>query len=326
MKGPHAMPSPFEPGDHFAGISLSGAGTRAVIVAANGQVVERREAHLESEKVLQQVTDLVTQLRDLRPIKAVGVGIPGLVKHQNGRVLISPGFPSIGGDDFKSELTKATSVRFQLEKDAVAAAYGEYKAGAGRGCRNIFYVGIRDAISGAIILDDRPWVGASGCAGEVGHITIDPEGVQCVCGNTGCLETVASSVNIVRRAKERLDRDSTSSLSRLATNRDFTARDIVREARNGDDFSMMMIERTGKFIGTAVASVINLLGVERIVLGGGVMEAGELILEPLIAQARSRSFQPCFEATKIVAGELGADAVAIGAALLARDAGSGAQG
>ena len=315
------MSSRFEPGDHFAGINLSGPVARALILAANGQVVERREASLESEKVLQGVADLVTQLRDLRPIKAVGVAIPGLIKRESGRVLISPGFPSIVGEDFKSELTKATSVRFELENDADAAAYGEYKAGAGRGCRNIFYVGIGDAIGGAIILDGRRWVGASGCAGEVGHITIDSEGVQCVCGNRGCLETLASSMNIVRRAKERLDRDSTSSLSRLAMNQDFTAQDMVHEARNGDDFSMMMIERTGKFIGTAIASVINLLGVERIVLGGGVMEAGELILEPIIAQARSRSFQPCFEATKIVAGELGADAVAIGAALLARDAG-----
>ena len=82
----------------------------------------------------------------------------------------------------------------------------------------------------------------------------------------------------------------------------------------------MMIERTGKYIGTAVASIINLLSIERIVLGGGVMDAGDLILKPIIEEAQRRSFQPCFEATGIVAAELGADGVAIGAALLARDA------
>ena len=110
-----------------------------------------------------------------------------------------------------------------------------------------------------------------------------------------------------------------SSLSRLATEESITVADVAREATNGDDFSIMMIERTGRFIGAAVASIINLLSIERIVLGGGVMQAGDLILKPIIEEAGKRSFQPCFESTKIVAAELGADGVAIGAALLARD-------
>jgi glucokinase len=101
----------------------------------------------------------------------------------------------------------------------------------------------------------------------------------------------------------------------------FTAADVAREANNGDDFSVMMLERTGKSIGTAVASMINLLSIERIILGGAIMEAGDLILKPIIDEAQKRSFQPCFEATTIVAAELGADGVAIGAALLARDFG-----
>ena len=215
---------------------------------------------------------------------------------------------------------KATGLRFELENDANAAAYGEYQAGAGRGARDLFYIGIGNAVGGAIIIDGKLWIGASGCAGEVGHITIDTEGFQCECGNTGCLETVASAPNIVRRARERLDRDSTSSLSRLGLQERFSVADLAAEATNGDDFSIMMIERTGRYIGTAVASVINLLSLERIVLGGPVMEAGDLILKPIIDEAGKRSFQPCFESTKIVAAELGADGVAIGAALLARDA------
>ena len=124
----------------------------------------------------------------------------------------------------------------------------------------------------------------------------------------------------MRRANERLYRDGTSSLSKLAINKNFTAGDVAQEAKNGDDFSLMMIERTGKYIGTGVASVINLLNIEKIVLGGGVMEAGKLILDPIIHEARRRAFQPCFEATQIVAGTLGVDAAAIGAAMLARDA------
>src|SRR5438552_11225497 len=213
-----------------------------------------------------------------------------------------------------------TGLRVELENDANAAAYGEYKVGAGRGSRDIFYMMIGAGIGGAIIFDGKLWTGASGFAGEIGHITIDTEGIECVCGNTGCLETVASAPNIVRRAKDRLNRDSTSSLSRLAINQNFTAADMAREATNGDDFSLMMVERTGKYIGTGVASVINLLNIERIVLGGGVMDAGELILNPIIAEVKRRAFQPCFEATQIVAATLGADAIPLGAAMLARDA------
>src|SRR5437588_334003 len=180
-------------------------------------------------------------------------------------------------------------------------------ARAALGSRNMFYVTIGTGIGGAIIIDGKLWRGASGFAGEFGHITIDPEGVECTCGNVGCLETVASAPNIVRRTHERLLRDSTSSLSRLGLNKDFTAADIAHAARGGDDFAAMMMERTGRSIGTAIAAVINLLNPERIVLGGGVMDAGELILDPIIREAGRRSFQPNFESTQIVVATLGPD-------------------
>jgi glucokinase len=109
-------------------------------------------------------------------------------------------------------------------------------------------------------------------------------------------------------------------LSRLGLKKNFTADDVAHQANEGDDFALMMIERTGRYIGTGVASVINLLNIERIVLGGGVMDAGQLILNPIIQEAKRRAFQPCFEATEIVAGTLGRDAITIGAAMLARDA------
>ena len=306
---------------NFIGVDLSGATMHAALVTTEGQVVERRESPLERDEIVSQVARAVSELRDVSPnIGAIGVGIPGLVNRQTDRVIVSTDLPSIVRGDIHAELMKTTGLRVELENDANAAAYGEYKVGAGRGSRDMFFATIGTGIGGAIILDGKLWTGASGFAGEFGHITIDAEGAECMCGNTGCLETVASAPNIVRRAKERLYRDNTSSLSRLATNKQFTAADMAREAKNGDDFSLMMIERTGKYIGAAVASVINLLNIERIVLGGGVMEAGNLILEPIIQEAGRRAFQPCFEATRIVAAELGTDAVAIGAAMLARDA------
>jgi glucokinase len=315
------MATPTQSETYYIGIDLSGATMNAALIADDGHIVERREAPIDHDGFVEQVAHLVNDLRAVSPnIRAVGVGIPGLVNRLADRVLASKDLPAMVREDLHSELTRAIGLRVELENDANAAAYGEYKVGAGRGSRDMFYMTIGTGIGGAIILDGKLWIGASGLAGEVGHITIDTEGIECECGNTGCLETVASGPNIVRRAKDRLYRDSTSSLSRLAANRDFTAADVAHEAMNGDDFSLMMIERTGKFIGTGVASVINLLNLERIVLGGGVMEAGELILNPIIQEAKRRAFQPCFDATTIVAAELGKDAISIGAAMLARDA------
>ena len=303
------------------GIDLSGPVLRAALVNSNGDVVNRREGPLDVDKVVAHVAEIVTSLRDESlQISSVGLAIPGLVNRFTDRVLASNELPTTVREGLHAELVKATGLRVELENDANAAAYGEYKVGAGRGSRDMFYMSIGKGIGGAIILDGKLWTGASGLAGEVGHITIDAEGIECACGNTGCLETVASGPNIVRRAQERLNRDSTSSLSRLALNRNFTADDVAHEANNGDDFSLMMIERTGKYIGIGVASVINLLNIERIVLGGGVMDAGKLILNPIIQEAKRRAFQPCFETTKIVAATLGKDSSAVGAALLARDA------
>jgi len=291
-----------------------------VLISEAGEVIGRRESNYEPESLITAIADLTNALREGGEIKSVGVAIPGLVNRETDRVLISTGLPFTAQEHIHAELMQTTGLRFELENDANAAAYGEYKAGAGRDARDIFYIGIGDAIGGAIILDGKLWTGASGCAGEIGHITIDTEGAECVCGNTGCLETTASGPNIVRRARERLNRDSTSSLSSLAMQENFTTGDLALAANSGDDFSVMMLERTGRSIGIAVASIINLLSIEKVILGGAIMEAGDLILKPIIEEAGKRSFQPCFEATRIVAAELGADGVAIGAALLARDA------
>lgn len=305
----------------FIGIELSGSKLRAARVDDEGVISERLEAQTEVDGLVGQVAKLVKDLRQsANGVEAVGIAIPGLVNRQRDQVVASKDLPGVVRETLHAELMEATGIRFELENDANAAAYGEFKIGAGRGTSNLFYITIGEGIGGAIIIDGKLWTGASGFAGEVGHITIDTEGSECQCGNTGCLETVASAPNIVRRANERLYRDSTSSLSRLAMNKNFTADDMAHEAKEGDDFSLMMIERTGKYIGTGVASVINLLNIERVVLGGGVMQAGELILNPIIQEAKRRAFQPCFDATQIVAAALGEDAATIGAAMLARDA------
>ena len=254
---------------HYLGVDVSSPTLRAALVQADGQVLARREAALDRNALGAQVAHIVSELRDAHAtIAALGVGVPGLVNPETGRTVVSTDLPTVVRGDLRAELAQAIGLPITIENDANAAAYGEYIAGAGRGSRNVFYITIGTGIGGALILDGRLWRGTSGFAGEIGHITIDPEGILCTCGNVGCLETVASAPNI----------------------------------------------------GTAVATVINLLNVERIVLGGTIMDAGDLLLQPIIREAGKRSFQPCFEATQIVAAQLAADGVSIGAAMLARDA------
>jgi glucokinase len=309
------------PGSNFIGINVSGSHARGALVNNEGRIIERRDTDIKPENMIPQLAELAAKLRSAQEnVAAIGIAIPGLVNRQTDSVVVARDLPSTQVENLHGELVRATGLRVEIENDANAEAYGEFKAGAGVGSRNLFYMMIGKGIGGAIILDGKLWTGTSGFAGEVGHITIDTEGLECVCGNTGCLETVASAPSIVRRARERLNRDSTSSLSRLGLNKNFTADDVAHAANEGDDFALMMIERTGKYIGTGVATVINLLNIERIVLGGGVMDAGALILNPIIQEVKRRAFLRCFEATEIVAAKLGPDAAPIGAALLARDA------
>jgi glucokinase len=310
------MTNPLPTTSNYIGLDISGTMLRSALLNSEGTVLERRSADLSSDEMIDQITATVAELRGLgAAVEAVGIGIPGLIDRQTDDVLISKELPGLVHSGLQDTIQQSTGLRVELENDANAAAYGEYLVGAGRGSHNVFYVTLGTGVGGAIILDDELWVGASGFAGEFGHISVID-----TAGEMTYLETVASAPNIVRRSRERLLRDSTSSLSKLAAHGEFTVADLVREARNGDDFSALMIERTGRYIGTAIASVINLLNLERIILGGLVMEAGDLIMDPILREAERRSFAPCFAVTQIVPGALGLDAVMIGAALLARDA------
>ena len=182
--------------------------------------------------------------------------------------------------------------------------------GAGRGSQNLFYVTLGSGIGGAFILDGKLWRGASGFAGEFGYIAVNSEGMR--------LEEVASSANIIRRTKTRFHQDPTSSLNEIGEE-SITIADVVREANNGDDFARLMLERTGNYVGMAIAGVINLLNIEKIIIGGEIMKAGDLVLEGIKKRARELSFSPNYSSTEIVQSKLGEQSAAVGVAMLAKN-------
>jgi glucokinase len=312
----------------FIGIDLSGAILKAALVGHSGEIIQELRVETEDQSpdaLFDRVVQAALSLRDDKDtggrVGGIGVGIPGLVNRKTNRIEVMPNLPALAHIDITSELSRETGLPVILDNDANAAAYGEFQAGAARGRQDVFFVALGTGIGAGLIINGQIYRGAAGFAGEFGHMTIDPEGIECACGNIGCLETIAAGPNIVRRTRERLYRDRTSSLSRLAIPRDreFTAEDIARAAREGDEMAQVMMERTGMFLGIALAAVINLLNVEMVVMGGGVMDAGDLILKPTIKETRRRAFPPCFNSCEIVIAKLGTSAGMIGAALLARD-------
>ena len=245
-------------------------------------------------------------------VDRIGVAVPGLVHRETKRIAYSTYIPEHETVDFLSDLEAATNLKITIENDANAAAYGEFKFGAGRGSRSLFFVTLGTGVGGALILDGKIWRGARGFAGEFGHFAINSDGMK--------LEDVASSANILRRTKNRFHQDSTSSLGKLDED-EIRIATVVREAKMGDDFARLMLDRTGIYVGTAIAGVINLLNIERVVVSGLIMEAENLVLDAIIRRAGELTFAPSFEATQIVGSALGENSAAIGAALLSLEAG-----
>jgi len=298
----------------YLGVEASVSELIAVCIAdANSTIGSEREPVEDLEASVSQLVDFISRQRAKHEnIRSVGIAVPGLIRRETNRVDFSARIPSHARIDIANEIRTKTGLEAVIENDANAAGYAEYRLGAGRGGRHMFYATIGTGVGGALIVDGRVWHGAAGFAGEFGYIAVNSDGMR--------LEEVASAENIVRRTRARLHQDSTSSLNRLSE-QSMTIGDIQNASINDDDFARLMLERTGTYIGSAVATVINLLNIETIVIGGPTMMAGNVLLNSIVRSARELSFTPSFESTLILAGELADLAAASGVALLAGEKG-----
>lgn len=294
----------------FIGIEASISTFNAVCIDGAGKLSGSVKIPAgQPEGNLEQLISLIKELQtSFGSFDRIGIAVPGLIHADTKQVAFSAHIPEHSRIDLLRAVQDATGVKTMIENDANAAAYGEYKLGAGRESVNMFYATLGTGVGGAFILNGDIWRGASGFAGEFGYVPINSDGMR--------LEEVASSPNIVRRTRNRFHQDSTSSLNKLEE-RDITISSIVTAAEKNDDFARLMLERTGRYVGTAIASVINLLNIEKIVIGGEIMQAKHLVLNSVLSRAKELSFSPSFRNTEILAGELGENAAAIGVALLA---------
>lgn len=296
----------------MVGLEVSNSAFKAVLLDSDGKILSANKVLIDKAQPIND--QLISFINDLKEkfgnFEKLGVAVPGLVRRQTKRVAFSTYIPEHSEVDLLGQLVEATGLKVAIENDANAAAYGEFRFGAGRGSRDMFYATLGTGVGGAFILNEQIWHGTSGFAGEFGYLAINSDGMK--------LEDVASAQNIVRRTRSRYHQDSTTSLSKFEEEQ-ISLRDIINEAVQEDDFAQMMLQRTGAYVGTAIAGVINLLNIERIVVGGEIMEAKQIVLEAITERAKELSFAPSFETVKIVEGELGENAAAIGAALLASE-------
>jgi glucokinase len=293
------------------GVEVTTSAFKSVCLDAAGNIINSYTAPMirgddTAPQIVAFIRELLVKYGDF---DRIGITVPGLINRNTRRVAFSAAFPEHQEIDLLTELEKVTKLKILIENDANAAAFGEYMLGAGRGSRSMFYVTLGAGVGGAFIFDGKIWHGTNGFAGEFGYLAIDEDGTR--------LEEVASATNIIRRTRSRFHQDSTSSLGKLPE-AEITVADVVREARDGDDFAQLMLERTGGYVGTAIAGVINLLNIEKIVIGGEVMQAEDVVLDAIVERARRLSFKPSFQTTQIVVSELGTNATAVGVALLSK--------
>jgi glucokinase len=276
-------------------------------------------AHQGPQAVIGRIVDsvraaLATASATKADLAAVAVVSPGPVDQVRGLVRNPPNLPGWESVPVVQILKDALGVRVILENDADAAALGEHAFGAGRDFRNMIFITVSSGIGGGIIVDGRIYRGATGAAGEVGHMVLDEAGPACGCGQRGCLEALASGTAIAARAAALAAGGATPLLARLAgESAPLTAEAVQRAALDGDAVAQRVIREAGHYLGLGVVNLVHVLNPNGIVIGGGVSHMGDLILEPAREVVRQRCFPLSQEGLRIVAGVLGDRAGALGA-------------
>lgn len=260
----------------------------------------------------------MAETRQLDPeavLLGVGVGAPGPLDTRTGVIFLTPNLGWINMP-LRQRMADALGLPTTLDNDANCAVYGEWWRGAARGSKHAIGFTIGTGIGGGIIVDGRLYHGATDCAGEFGHMTLDPEGRHCKCGNYGCLEAYASGPAIALRTIEALESGAESSIVAMAAG-DFarvTAQTVYDAAHEGDALALEVVRDTARYLGAGVANLVNIFNPEIVVICGGVTLAGEKLFAPLRQEVARRAFKPAVQHCRIVPGELTGTAGVYGAA------------
>jgi glucokinase len=245
----------------------------------------------------------------------VGVGAPGPLDTKRGVVLLTPNLGWVNLP-LRQIVQDGLGIPAAIDNDANCATLGEWWRGAARGTQHAVGITIGTGIGGGIIVDGRLYHGASDCAGEIGHTTIEANGRKCKCGNYGCLEAYASGPAIARRAVEAVESGQPSRLADYVDGRldRVTAQTVYEAAHDGDELADEVVSDTAKFLGAGIANMVNIFNPEIVVVFGGVTLAGDRLFVPLKREVAKRAFKPAVAVCRIVPAELVGTAGVYGAA------------
>jgi glucokinase len=261
---------------------------------------------------------------DRAGVRGVGLALPGPVDRARGVMEVAQSLRGLEGLPVAARFRQAFGAPATVENDANAAALGEARFGAGMGARVMLYFTISTGIGGAIVMGGEVWTGSAGHAGEFGHqLAVPEDGLACSCGAYGCLETVASGPAIARRARTLAEGRPESRLAALLAEggaEAITARTAAAAARDGDAAAEQLWRETGRCLGVGVANAVVSFDPDCVVLGGGVMGAGELLLEPVRRHLRDHAMPRLRRELRIVPAAFGDDAALMGALALAQSA------
>lgn len=255
----------------------------------------------------------------LEKVLAFGVGVPGPVVVESGMVSAPPIMPGWDSYPIRAYLEEKWNRPVSLNNDADLGALGEWAYGAAREKRHVIYIKVGSGVGAGLILDDRLYCGSAGLAGEIGHWTVQPEGPRCTCGNRGCLEALAGGSAIALQAQQAVRQGQRTQLSAVRPVENLNARHVGEAARLGDLVAQQIVAEAGRHIGVAVAGIVNLINPELVVVGGGVAQMGDLLLEPIRQAVQQRSLRPAAQAMRVTAAMLGRRSSGMGAVAQAID-------
>ncbi|HVX66293.1 MAG TPA: ROK family protein [Bryobacteraceae bacterium] len=297
--------------DYSIGVDLGGTNLRAAAIDHNGRILEKVQGSTQlsagRDAVIGDIAASILKLRAAiakENLVGIGIGVPGFIIMEKGVISASPNLPGFENFPIRDEIERLLQAPVLLENDANAAALGEKWIGAGRDVDDLLLLTLGTGIGGGIVSGGKVLHGFVGMAGEVGHITVVPEGNPCGCGNSGCLEKHASATAITAMAHM------------LGLGEHVTSKDVFDLAMAGNPAARVCFERMGWALGVALASFINILNFPLYLLSGGVLAAWDLFAPTMLAEVKRRSLTYRNTVTRIEKATLGSEAGLFGAAYL----------
>ncbi len=308
------------------GIDLGGTSVRTAVVNAQGRMLARDQgitpAREGSDAIVKSVLGSVGRVLEkphmaASDLGAVGLACAGLSNPETGILYTSPNLPGLKDVPLAGLIENELGKKVFLMNDANAAAVGEMHLGAARGARNFVYITLSTGIGAGVVIDGKIYTGSTGFASEPGHMVIDDEGPVCYCGSRGCWETLASGTALAKYARQRIEEGRKTSILDYAGGdaEKVRAEDVHQAAQTGDTLAKEVIARTAYYVGVGLANLINIFNPELIVIGGGLTNIGDMLLEPAYEEAKRRAFPQTYQAVRFARAELGDDSGLLGAAL-----------